>query len=49
VTLSREDVAKIKEILIQNLTTMNKVIQVSKEEEIYGLNFDFFNLTPKNI
>ncbi|WP_413289023.1 TIGR02147 family protein [Bdellovibrio sp. HCB337] len=44
VTLSREDVSKIKELLIENLSSMNKVIQQSKEEEIYGLNFDFFNL-----
>ncbi len=44
VTLSREDVDTIKELLIQNLKSINKVIQVSKEEEIYCLNFDFFNL-----
>jgi uncharacterized protein (TIGR02147 family) len=44
VTLSREDIPVIKEMLIQNLKSMNKVIQQSKEQEICGLNFDFFNL-----
>jgi uncharacterized protein (TIGR02147 family) len=44
VTLSREDVDRIKEILIQNLKAANKIIQASPEEELYALNFDFFNL-----
>lgn len=44
VTLSQEDANTIKELLIQSLKTVNKVIQSSKEEEIYCLNFDFFNL-----
>ncbi|MBC7372185.1 MAG: TIGR02147 family protein [Bdellovibrionaceae bacterium] len=44
VSLSTADTEKIKELLIQNLNSMNKVIQTSKEEQVYGLNFDFFNL-----
>lgn len=44
VTLSHEDVATIKELLIENLKKMNKTIQASKEETVYVLNFDFFAL-----
>ena len=44
VSISRADVPKIKELLIESLKGMNKVIQGSNEEEIFGLNFDFFNL-----
>lgn len=44
VTLSRKDVTAIKEVLIQALKSANKIIQTSKEEEIYSLNFDFYNL-----
>lgn len=44
VTLSARDAEKIKELLIRNLKEMNTVIAASKEEVIYGLNFDFFNL-----
>jgi uncharacterized protein (TIGR02147 family) len=47
VTLSKSDVEKIKEMLITNLKSMNTVIAASKEEAIYGLNFDFFNLAVK--
>jgi len=45
VSLSTEDVDQIKEILIQSLKSANKVIQNSKEEEVYCLNFDFYSLT----
>lgn len=45
ITLSKSDVEKIKEILIENLKGLNKVIRDSKEEEVYALNFDFFNLS----
>lgn len=44
VSISRADVPKLKEILIEGLKGMNNVIKASKEEEIFGLNFDFFNL-----
>jgi sugar-specific transcriptional regulator TrmB len=47
VTLSRNDVEKIKEMLISNLKSMNNVISASKEEVMYGLNFDFFKLADK--
>ncbi len=48
ITLSRQDVEEIKELLIQNLKSANKIIQTSKEEEIYCLSFDFYNLIQTN-
>ncbi len=44
VTLSSEDVSLIKEKLIESLKDLNKTIAVSKEEEVFVLNFDFFRL-----
>lgn len=44
VSLAGADVDKIKELLIQSLKSANKIIQQSEEEELYGLNFDFYNL-----
>jgi uncharacterized protein (TIGR02147 family) len=44
VSLSRASVDAIKELLIQSLKDVNKVIQDSQEEVLYGFNFDFYNL-----
>lgn len=44
VSLSRKDVQTIKELLIQALNSANRTIQTSKEETVYGMNFDFFHL-----
>ena len=44
VTLSAEDVSLIKEKIIESLKDLNKTIAVSKEEEVFVLNFDFFRL-----
>ncbi len=45
VTLARKDVDTIKELLMQNLNSANKIIQTSKEEVTYGMNFDFYHLS----
>ena len=42
--LSKKEALQIKEILIQNIQELKKIIRESKEEEIYSLNMDFFNL-----
>ncbi|MCB0369293.1 MAG: TIGR02147 family protein, partial [Bdellovibrionales bacterium] len=44
VSLSVDDISRIKDRLIAELKQLNKVIQDSKEEELYALNFDFFKV-----
>lgn len=44
VTLSQKDVLKVKELILQNLNVINKVVSQSPEEVIYAMNFDFFDL-----
>ncbi len=44
VAISEEDFIKIKEILISSIETAREVIGPSKEESIYGLTLDFFQL-----
>lgn len=44
VSLSHSDVAKIKNILLEAVRDSQKVVQDSREEELYALNCDFFTL-----
>ena len=44
VTLSRKDAFKVKDLIIENLKNMNKLISDSKEEEVYCFTTDFFHL-----
>ena len=43
-TLSDEDAKRIKDILLENLKKKLDIVDKSKEEKVYVLNFDFFNL-----
>lgn len=45
VTLSREDVQKVNEILIRALEESTNAIKASKEEEVYCLSADFFRVS----
>lgn len=44
VSLGRKDIAKIKNILLEALQSSIAVVKDSPEEELFCLNFDFFNL-----
>ena len=44
ITLSRDDVVLLKEKTIENLKDLNKTIHASKEEEVFAMTFDLFNL-----
>jgi uncharacterized protein (TIGR02147 family) len=44
VSLSKEDVNKVKEILLEGLNKKAELIGKSKEETAYGLNLDFFKI-----
>jgi uncharacterized protein (TIGR02147 family) len=44
VTLSRTDVLKLKDRMLENVKDNIDVIKVSKEEEVYVYSLDFFNL-----
>ncbi|HLD99879.1 MAG TPA: TIGR02147 family protein [Bdellovibrionota bacterium] len=44
VTISKDDVLKIKSELVKNIETLKKVIRDSKEEVGYCLSFDFFGI-----
>ena len=43
-TLSMSDVTKIKDLMLEQLKSNLNVVKESKEEEIYVMNLDFFNL-----
>ena len=43
-TLSEDDAKKIKDILLEDLKSKLEIADKSKEEKVYVLNFDFFNL-----
>ena len=45
VTLSREDVVRLKERMLQFIDETVRVIRKSPEEELYGLCLDFFNMS----
>ncbi len=47
VTLSEEDVEKIKNILLDSVKSCIDKIKVSKEEALFGFSVDFFNLIKK--
>jgi uncharacterized protein (TIGR02147 family) len=47
VSLSEKDVVRIKNILLDQLKENLKIIGASKEEKLYGLNIDFYNLAKK--
>lgn len=44
VSLSIEDCEKIKEILLKSLESSMEIIKDSKEETMYGFNFDFYRI-----
>lgn len=44
VSLSKKDIARIKNILLDTLQSCISVVKDSTEEELYCLNFDFYNL-----
>jgi hypothetical protein len=44
VTLSTKDVTKIKKIISESLSSIIEVAKESKEEKIYGLSLDFFDM-----
>lgn len=46
VTLSREDVIRLKDTMLDFMSKTVSEIRSSKEEEIYCFNLDFFNLSP---
>jgi uncharacterized protein (TIGR02147 family) len=48
VSLSEADVTKIKNMLLDQLNDNLKVVEGSKEERLYVLNIDFFNLVKTN-
>jgi len=47
VSLSEKDVLRIKNLLLDQLKENLKIIGESKEEKLYGLNIDFYNLARK--
>lgn len=44
VTLSKSDADKVKEVMLKSLEDIEMILRPSKEEEIYSLSMDFFNL-----
>ena len=48
VSLSEKDVIRIKNLLLEQLKENLKIISDSKEERLFGLNIDFFNLEKTN-
>ena len=48
VSLSAKDVIQIKNMLLEQLKDNLRVVSDSKEERLYGLNIDFYNLAPAN-
>lgn len=44
ITISHEDVEKLKELILQFITSSKQIIRTSKEEDLYSLNLDFFQL-----
>lgn len=44
VTISKSDANAIKDLIIENLKSINTRIIESKEEEVFVFNFDFFNI-----
>jgi uncharacterized protein (TIGR02147 family) len=44
VSLSEKDVVRIKNLLLDQLKDNLKIVAESKEEKLYGLNIDFYNL-----
>ncbi|MGK5084243.1 TIGR02147 family protein [Bdellovibrionota bacterium FG-1] len=44
VTLSAEDVQKIRALITQNLSEWIQIVKDSKEEQVYGLGIDFFRV-----
>ncbi len=48
VSLSEKDVLRIKNLLLDQLKENLKNIGESKEEKLYGLNIDFYNLARKS-
>ncbi len=49
VSLSETDVVRIKSLLLDQLKENLKIITDSKEERLFVLNIDFFNLAKKNL
>ncbi len=47
VSLSEKDVLRIKNLLLEQLKENLKIIGESKEEKLYGLNIDFYNLAKE--
>lgn len=43
-TLSRDDIEKIKQIILQSIDASREIIEPSKEEDLYCLNIDWFRL-----
>ena len=43
-TLSKSDVLKIKDIMLEQLKSNLEIVRESKEEEVYVMNLDFFSL-----
>jgi hypothetical protein len=48
VTISKSDANAIKDLIIENLKSINARIIESKEEEVFVFNFDFFKTNFKN-
>jgi len=44
VTLSAEDVQKIRALITQNLSEWIQIVKDSKEEQVYGIGLDFFRV-----
>jgi hypothetical protein len=44
VSLSRQDVLKIKDVLFAAINDSQTIVKDSKEEEVYVMNMDFFSL-----
>lgn len=44
VSISREDVAKIKSLLVKSIESVKEIIKFSKEEELHSFSLDFFKV-----
>jgi uncharacterized protein (TIGR02147 family) len=46
-SLSKEDIEKVKSIFLKGIENMAEIVRPSKEETLYALNIDFFNMNKK--
>jgi len=47
-SLSEKDIETIKNILLDNIKNVSDIVRPSKEEKLYVMNLDFFDLSKKN-